>query len=168
PPEPPRRIPWLPVATAGLGLLIAGVGIVFFRSPADATPVRPPVEVAVPHQPEIAPDAPPTRIDIAAARHVELPVITEPPGAQVSVNGEARGETPLRLALEAGAAPVSVTLALNGYEPVTRQVSATDEELRLELRRSGGGKPVTATPAAGTKRSTHSGQGGGLGIKTGR
>ncbi|WP_163783708.1 PEGA domain-containing protein, partial [Myxococcus vastator] len=168
-PEPPRRIPWLPVATAGLGLLIAGVGIVFFRSPADATPVRPPVEVAVPHQPEIAPDVPPPpRIDVEPARHVNLPVITEPPGARVSVNGEARGETPLRLELEAGAAPVSVTLALNGYEPVTRQVSATDEELRLELRRAGGGKPVTVTPAAGTKRPTHSGQGGGLGIKTGR
>ena len=170
PPEPARRIPWLPVATAGLGLLIAGAGIVFFRSPADATPVRPPVEVAVPHQPEIAPEVqPPPRRAPEPVRHVKLPVITEPPGARVSVNGEERGETPLRLELEAGAAPVSVTLALNGYEPVTRQVSATDEELRLELRRAGGGKSVPGTPTAGTKRPASPGQGGGgLGIKTGR
>ncbi|AEI63135.1 serine/threonine kinase family protein [Corallococcus macrosporus] len=169
PQEPVRRIPWLPVATAGLGLLIAGVGIVFFRSPADATPVRPPVVVAVPHQPEVPPDVqPPPPIEPEPARPVELPVITEPPGARVSVNGEERGETPLRLELEPGAAPVSVTLALSGYEPVTRQVSATDEELRLELRRSAGSKPPAMGTPTGTRRPGHAGQGGGLGIKTGR
>ncbi|MFP2964497.1 PEGA domain-containing protein, partial [Myxococcus sp. 1LA] len=149
---------------------IAGVGIVFFRSPAGRHGrCAPPVEVAVPHQPEVPPDVqPPPRIEPEPARHVALPVITEPPGARVSVNGEERGETPLRLELETGAAPVSVTLALSGYEPVTRQVSATDEELRLELRRAVGSKPtVTGTPAAGTKRPTGSNQ-GGLGIKTGR
>ncbi|WP_426756601.1 serine/threonine protein kinase [Myxococcus sp. Y35] len=167
PPESPRRIPLLPVVTAGVGLLIVGAGVIVLRSPADATPMRPPpVEVAVPHQPEAPPgtQAPP-KVAPEPVRHVALPVITEPPGARVSVNGEERGETPLSLELEPGAAPVSVTLALSGYEPVTRQVSAADEELRLELRRTGGGKPTVG--AQGTKRPTGS-QGGGLGIKTGR
>ncbi|WP_049872415.1 serine/threonine protein kinase [Myxococcus hansupus] len=168
PPEPTRAVPWLPVVTAGLGLLIAGAAVIFLRTPADATPVRPPpVEVAVPHQPEAPTDVQPTpRLDPEPARHVELPVITEPPGARVSVNGEERGETPLRLELEPGAAPVSVTLALSGYEPVTREVSATDEELRLELRRAGG-KPGTG-PQGNRRPTAPSGQGGGLGIKTGR
>jgi len=162
PPDTSRRIPWLAVVTAGVGLLIAGAGIVFLRSPADATPA--PVEVAVPHQPEVRPPPKPTP---EPARPVTLPVITEPPGARVSVDGQERGETPLRLELEPGAAPVSVTLALSGYEPVTRQVSAADEELRLELRRTGGDKPSAGPVNPGTRRP-NAPQGGGLGIKTGR
>jgi hypothetical protein len=80
----------------------------------------------------------------------------------VSIDGETRGKTPTTLTLPPGTSSVEVTLALNGYEPVTRRVSATDSELSLALRPQGG-KPGT-TP--GTKKP---GQGGGnLGIKTGR
>ncbi|MFP2929966.1 PEGA domain-containing protein, partial [Pyxidicoccus sp. 3LG] len=148
------------VAAAGLGLLVAGAAVIFLRGPAEATPVKPPeTVVAVPHQPG-QPQTPTNPTTPEPVRRVELPVITEPPGATVSVNGEARGETPLRLQLQPGDAPVSVTLALNGYEPVTRQVSATDDELRLELRRQGV-KPVSGKKPTGQP-------GGNLGIKTGR
>ncbi|MCP3136335.1 serine/threonine protein kinase [Pyxidicoccus xibeiensis] len=165
PPEEPRRVPWVPVAAAGVGLLLAGAAVVFLRTPAEATPVVQPAQpqpvVAVPHTPEPLPTKVPTQDRPQAVAGVELPVITEPPGATVSVNGEERGETPLRLKLAPGDGPVSVTLALNGYEPVTRQVSPTDDELRLELRRQAG-------KANGGKKHTGSGQGGNLGIKTGR
>jgi serine/threonine protein kinase len=152
-----RRVPWMPVAVAGAGLLVAGAALVFLRGPnaAEATPVQPhpqPVTVTQPAQP-------PTP---EPARPVELPVISEPPGATVSIDGETLGKTPTKLTLQPGTSSVEVTLALSGYEPVTRRVSATDSELSLALRPQGG-KPSSGP---GTKKP---GQGGGnLGIKTGR
>lgn len=159
-----RRVPWAPVAAAGVGLLIAGAALVFLRGPgaAEATPVQPnpqpPVAVQQPAQ---------TQTQVAArppepARPVVLPVNTEPPGATVSIDGETLGKTPTKLTLEPGTSSVEVTLALSGYEPVTRRVSATDSELSLALRPQAG-KPSSGP---GTKKT---GQGGGnLGIKTGR
>ncbi|MBZ4420350.1 serine/threonine-protein kinase [Myxococcus sp. RHSTA-1-4] len=161
-PSEPRRIPWVPVAAAGAGLLIAGAALGFLRQPETESPVQPLPPRTATAQPSSTQEPVQPRAEPPAVR-VELPVITEPPGARVSVNGEERGETPLRLELSPDAAPVSVTLALNGYEPVTRQVSAKDDELRLELRR------VAAKPSGGTSTKKVSGtQGGNLGIKTGR
>jgi serine/threonine-protein kinase len=157
PPEP-RRIPWVPVAAAGAGLLLAGAALGFLRESkqAPAEPRTPPPVVEAQRPPTQQPAQPQPE---PPAVRVELPVITEPPGARVSVNGEERGETPMRLELAPDARSVTVTLALNGYETVTKKVSAQDSELRLELQRS-------VKPASGTapKKPT----GGNLGIKTGR
>ena len=157
-----RRIPWVPVAAAGAGLLVAGAALVFMRGPAEATPVQPPPQVVEAPAPA---ETPPPQVAARpeSVQPVKLPIITEPAGARVSVNGEERGETPTSLTLQPNAAPVSVTLALHGYEPVTRQVSAKDEELRLELRRQSGKATNgnTSTKKAG-------GSQGNLGIKTGR
>ncbi|NMO15601.1 serine/threonine protein kinase [Pyxidicoccus fallax] len=158
-PAEQRRIPWVPVVVAGAGLLIAGAAMGFLRTPEATPPAQPPPQVAVAQPaantrpaPQEAPRQPP-------AVRVKLPVITEPPGAKVSVNGTELGEpTPTSLDLPPDAAPVSVTVALNGYEPVTQQVSAKDDALRLELKRVSG-----KTGGSATKKT-----GGNLGIKTGR
>ncbi|MCP3098261.1 protein kinase [Myxococcus sp. K15C18031901] len=164
-PEPTgRRIPLVPVIAAGAGLLLAAVALVVLRGPAGAATL-PPEPTTRPVQVEREPPATPAQP--VESQTVALAVITEPPGATVSIGGEERGVTPMKLELEKGAPMVSVTLALNGYEPVTREVSAADDELRLELRRqpAGNGKP----PGTGTKRPTPPSQpGGNLGIKTGR
>nr|BDT30920.1 serine/threonine protein kinase [Myxococcus sp. MH1] len=159
----PRRVPWVPVIVVSAALLVAGAAIVFLRGPASVTPPaeKPPVQAVVvePEKPPAQPTKPPP---VEPVKTVELPVITEPPGATVSIAGEERGVTPMKLALEKGAPIVSVTLALAGYEPVTREVSAADDELRLELRRQGGKSPGT------TKRPPGGTPSGNLGIKTGR
>ncbi|WP_342378269.1 protein kinase [Myxococcus stipitatus] len=155
-----RRVPWVPVIIAGASLLVAaGAAVVFLRQPATTPPTQPRQVHVEPERPVTPPPKPAPE----PVKMVELPVITEPPGATVSVGGEERGVTPMKLELEQGAPMVAVTLALNGYEPVTREVSAADDELRLELRRQGG-KP-TGTP---NPKRPGSSPGGNLGIKTGR
>ncbi|TQF09691.1 protein kinase [Myxococcus llanfairpwllgwyngyllgogerychwyrndrobwllllantysiliogogogochensis] len=158
-----RRIPWVPVVAAGAGLLVAAAAVIFLRGPAGAAtlPEKPPTQTQQVHVERERPPPTPTPEPV---KMVELPVITEPPGATVSIAGEERGVTPMKLELEQGAPMVAVTLALNGYEPVTREVSAADDELRLELRRQGGKSPGSTS----TKRPGNSQQGGNLGIKTGR
>ncbi|WP_338871587.1 serine/threonine-protein kinase [Myxococcus stipitatus] len=159
-----RRVPWMPIAIAGAGLLMAaGAAVVFLRGPSGNAALPPAQTQAVHVEPE-RPTSPPPKPAPEPVKMVELPVITEPPGATVSVGGEERGVTPMKLELEQGAPMVAVTLALNGYEPVTREVSAADDELRLELRRQGGRPTGTST----TKKPGGAQQGGNLGIKTGR
>ncbi|NTX05310.1 serine/threonine-protein kinase [Myxococcus sp. CA040A] len=158
-----RRIPWVPVVAAGAGLLVAAVAVIFLRGPAGAATLPVTTTTQPVHVERELPPTPPKPTP-EPVKMVELPVITEPPGATVSIAGEERGVTPMKLELEQGAPMVAVTLALNGYEPVTREVSAADDELRLELRRQGGKSPGSTS----TKRPGNSQQGGNLGIKTGR
>ncbi|WP_164017870.1 serine/threonine protein kinase [Pyxidicoccus trucidator] len=156
PDVPPRRVPWVPVAAAGVGLLIAGSALIFMRG-AEANPVKPlPPHVAVAPPVQPPPSNPQgTRPPDAPPRSVALPVSSVPPGATVSVGGKALGTTPMELTLQPGGAPLEVTLELAGYDPVTRQVSAADSALELELQRPKGGTKVT--PVSGKK------PGGGLG-----
>ncbi|MCP3163499.1 serine/threonine protein kinase [Myxococcus qinghaiensis] len=163
PSEKPRRIPWVPVVAASVGLLLAGAAVVLLRGPAGATTL-PVTTTTQPVHVEREPPPPPTKPTPEPVKMTEVLVTTEPAGATVSIAGEERGVTPLKLELEQGAPMVAVTLALNGYEPVTREISAADDELRLELRRQGGKSPGTTS----SKRPGGPQQGGNLGIKTGR
>jgi len=147
-PEPPRRIPWVPMAAAGAGLLIAGVALVFMRGAAGATPVQtlPPTITAAqpakppPSNPESArPQAEEPQAD-EEPQPVELPVSTLPAGATVSMDGKVLGTTPMKLMLPPDTDPVEVTVELKGYAPVTRQVSVTDSALALKLNRTRGTK----------------------------
>jgi TonB family protein len=86
-----------------------------------ATPT--PIVVATPSEP------PPTPVPVAPG---VLHVASEPPGAAVSLNGEARGTTPLDLGdLDVGIHELKVEL--KGYTSQTRSVTLTNEEPRQEV-----------------------------------
>ncbi len=75
---------------------------------------------------------------------VRLDVVTDPPGAEIIVEGERRGMTPTTLEnLSAG--PLTVRLRKEGCAPATRRVRlrrATVTELRAQLRCKGGDRPA--------------------------
>ncbi|EAU68369.1 serine/threonine-protein kinase Pkn6 [Stigmatella aurantiaca DW4/3-1] len=161
-PATPGRVPKVALAIGGaVALLLAGTAVVFLRPPSELpprvavnTPPPPPVEVPKPSTPPPPPTEP---------QKVNLVLASEPEGAQVHVGGEPLGKTPRPLTLEPGAPPVLVTMTMEGYEPVTRSVSAADGptvQVALERRATGGSKP----PAQGKKP----GPAPSLGIKTGR
>jgi hypothetical protein len=88
---------------------------------------------------------------------VTLKVLSEPAGAVVEVDGKQHGETPLDLPLTANAPPVVLALKLDGYETVSRPVSAGDApEVSVKLTP----KPATQKPRRPSPSQ--------LGIKTDR
>ncbi|RKH41260.1 serine/threonine protein kinase [Corallococcus sicarius] len=156
-----RRRTWLPYVVGGLALVTGGAAVVMLRGadtpvnvatrPTDA--VQAPARLAAPPQP----GPPKTPAQNALPQPVQLLVTSEPPGATVQVAGEERGTTPVALPLLPGSPSVAVTLALNGYEPVTRQVSAADAPtVAVPLQRRVV-RPQTRKPPPSS-----------LGIKTGR
>ncbi|WP_244237267.1 serine/threonine protein kinase [Corallococcus llansteffanensis] len=159
----PKRRAWLPYVVGGVALVAGGAAVVMLRGADLPSTGTTGTTVAVASRP---PDAvqgpartgpPETPARNAAPRPVELLVTSEPPGATVQVAGEERGTTPVALPLVPGDPSVAVTLALNGYEPVTRQVSAADA-------------PTVAVPLQRrvTRPQTRKPPPSSLGIKTGR
>lgn len=110
------------------------------------------------------------RREITLALAGQLALTTTPPQAEVELDGETAGNTPLTLEdLEYG--EHSVRIALKGYEPVERSVSLTESEPHKELTinlekirvaHSGGG---SRTPRGHTGRQPEdTGSGGGQGF----
>lgn len=66
---------------------------------------------------------------LATAGVQVLLVYTDPPGAEVRIDGRPRGRTPLHIALAPG--PYSVTLALEAYAPVTEEVDLAASTSRV-------------------------------------
>ncbi|HZS37561.1 MAG TPA: PEGA domain-containing protein [Polyangia bacterium] len=140
PPEPPpvrasRRAPIL----LGLGAL-AGIPVgallawAIVRRP-EPPPAPPPV-VAVAPPPAPAPPPPPA--------NAELVVSSRPSGAQVTVDGEARGPTPLTLSLAAGAHQIKV--AKDRYAAAESTVSAPGK-LQIELKRPPATLEIVSEPS---------------------
>lgn len=130
-PEEPRRFRWMPVV-AGLGVLLfaAGGAVIYLRQhPAETpAPVTEPTPVA--HEQVDAETPRP----VPAPQPVRLKVRTEPAGALVEVDGKHVGATPAELPLAPDAPPVTLALKLDGYEPVSQQVSAANApELSVKL-----------------------------------
>ncbi|CAM3930036.1 protein kinase [Corallococcus sp. ZKHCc1 1396] len=76
------------------------------------------VPVAAEPAPTAAPEPPP-----AAPRPVRFQVVSDPPGAEVTVNGTVRGTTPMAFEQPpdgSGMASVVLALALDGYQPVSK------------------------------------------------
>jgi TonB family protein len=125
-----------------LFLLALGlVGIVLFRSPGRIEPTPAPTPSVVTHRTTPTPVPTPPAIE---EKKGMIRVVSQPGGAAVSVNGEARGETPLDLRdLPLGSHEVRVEL--KGYEPKTQTVVLTSElpaaEAVIPLTRSA---PATA------------------------
>ncbi|RKH87184.1 PEGA domain-containing protein [Corallococcus sp. AB045] len=166
-PEPPKRRAWLPFVVGGVALVVGGAAVVLVRggsetvTPPPVVATRPPDEVQgrTPETPT-HPTPPETPEQNTAPQPVRLMVTSEPPGATVQVAGEERGITPVALPLVPGEPSVAVTLALNGYEPVTRQMSAADAPaVAVALqKRAARPSPQPKKPPSGSS----------LGIKTGR
>jgi len=153
--EPPRKKSVAPLAIvgggAGLLLMIAlAAGAVWYvkNRRADIDTVAPPPPPSVTQAP--ATPTPPPAVPVAKGKlHVE----SEPAGAAVTLNGEARGVTPLDVAdLFLGNHEVKVEL--KGYAPVTQTIVLSEDsplsELRVPLSKSApamGIVEVTSTPA---------------------
>ncbi|MDC0711137.1 serine/threonine protein kinase [Stigmatella sp. ncwal1] len=160
-----RGVPRVALAIGGaVALLLAGTAVVFLRPQASETP-PPRLAVNTPPSPPVGvPEPPPPTPPVAEPLKVNLVLASEPEGAQVHVGGEPLGKTPRPLTLEPGAPPILVTMTMEGYEPVTRSVSASDGptvQVALERRPTGTAKPP---PTQGKKPSPAP----SLGIKTGR
>jgi len=162
------------VAVAVLALGIVGWAL-WQRSPAAAPAGEPPAPVA---SPAPAVEASPAPAPVALPPTVgALQVESDPPGARVRLNGQAKGQTPLRLAdLPFGAYQIRVEQ--QGYEAQTRDVSldagSPTAEVRIALARSAAplsgaadilstpsgasvsvdGRPVGVTPLSGLKLKT--------------
>ncbi|WP_225412632.1 serine/threonine protein kinase [Stigmatella hybrida] len=157
----PSRFPKVAVVVGGaVTLLLAGTAVVFLRPlPSEGAP-PPKVAVATPPPP---PETRPPPVETPKApQPVQLVLASEPQGAQVHVDGTALGKTPRPLTLAPDAPPIQVTVTLEGYEPVTRAVSAADGptvQVALERRATGSPKPAPGKKPAAPPS---------LGIKTGR
>jgi TonB family protein len=136
-------------AAAVAALALGIVAWALWQRPREATPVPAlPVESPAPAPTTSVPPLPTVGT---------LRVESEPAGAGVRVDGQARGRTPLDLAdLPFGAHEVKVEL--KGYEPQTREVSLSADspaaEVRVALARPAaaatGAADVVSTPAGAT------------------
>jgi TonB family protein len=158
----PRPRPGLPVAWAlGAAAAVAALalGIVGWalwqrsRAAGPAEPARPAVRASPPPRAPSRPGRPATT-PAPQPQAGSLRIESEPPGARVSVNGQGKGKTPVRIAdLPFGSYRVRVEQ--KGYEPQTREVSlsarAPGGELRFVLARpaapASGGADVVSTPS---------------------
>jgi serine/threonine protein kinase len=150
-PSPERRFPLFPVAVSGAALLIlGGAAIVYLTQKPDQPPEPPPVVATQPAQPLQPVDPPPVQPpeQPSSPLKVELVLNSEPAGASVQLAGKPLGVTPVTLPLAPEAAPVEVTLSMEGYEPLTQQVSAANApSLKLALERRA---PPPTKPTNGT------------------
>ncbi len=90
---------------------------------------------------------------LAAIGVQQILIYSDPPGAEVLVDGQSRGRTPLGLVLPHGAHVVSLVKA--GYQTVTRQVAlAPDRSLQLDLAMVKGTSAPPAPVAAPTAAPT--------------
>jgi TonB family protein len=155
--RPAPQRPGVPLQWAlggGAAVVALALGIIVWalwqRSRAAATPAGAPTSPVA--EASASPLAPPATATPSATTGV-LRIESEPSGARVRVNGEAKGRTPLRLAgLPFGSYRVQVEQ--RGYETQSREVSlsagAAAGELRFVLARPAvpaqGGADVVSTP----------------------
>ena len=101
--------------------------------------------------PAAAPAPPPPVVTPAPPETVRLALATDPPGADVLLDGVVRGRTPLVLEVPRGDGELSVTFRLAGYKDKTRAVRARgDAALDVALERSA---PAPAKPATRPAKS---------------
>ena len=143
-PVSPRRR-WLRIgAVFAAGALVGGlvVGVVKRAPRASSAPL-----VAAVEAPATAAPTPPTTPEPAAAPEGDgaLAIITRPPGASVTIDGDTKGTTPMTAHLAAGKHEVVVTK--ERYAAITTTTEAPGK-LALDLRRPSATLHVTSTPPA--------------------
>lgn len=80
---------------------------------------------------ELAPELPEEVVEEAIPT-TSVQVVTTPPGATVTVNGEARGVSPLEVELPLGE-PATVETRLDGYASTSQEVTASEEQAPVEI-----------------------------------
>jgi serine/threonine-protein kinase len=121
---PRNRVPrYVAVCAAGVALVGLGAAVVSHRSPA-AKPVGPPP--TPPSQIAVVPTPTPAREAAVAGLPpvggVELQLSTEPSGAEVFIDRERLGISPVGVRRPASDRPVAVTIRHAGYHEITRNL----------------------------------------------
>ncbi len=81
----------------------------------------------------------------AAPVEIAVEVTSEPDGAQVTIDGTARGATPIVVKVAPGTHTVAVTR--DGFAPAERNISAVDRPVKLGFRLQPEAAPVVTPPA---------------------
>jgi uncharacterized protein (TIGR02266 family) len=124
------------------GLTLGLVMVPLLRAPRATAAVAAAPALPVAPAPPVAALAPPVA-PAAAVEHVELAVVTRPPGASVRVDGEVVGVTPMVAKVVAGRHEVSV--AKDRYEPQTT-ASEAPGHVQLTLKRPMATLHIVSTP----------------------
>jgi eukaryotic-like serine/threonine-protein kinase len=136
PPRPPRRTGLF--IGAGLGLLLAGGAAAFLATRSSGAPAT---QAAVPTEgleavdpPSVPPPAiqpPVVAAPVSAPPVVQAPVVpqkvgvqleSEPAGVTVTLGGKSIGVTPFEWSTDPSDTPVTLTFAIEGYQPRTKQI----------------------------------------------
>ena len=126
------------IAVLGIGIIAAvGIGFVATRTPApSATPT------STPHAAAPSEDSPPS--NVASPEMVQVSINSDPEGASITIDGTARGTTPVTVPLMAGAASI-VRFSLKGYEAQERTIAAS-AGLSISAKLKKGSKPPRRKP----------------------
>ncbi len=144
PARPGLPLAWVLAGAAVLLVVAAGVvGLMLWRGGAQAaaTAVSPARGAASGSAPPSPATPPPTAAPASGALHLE----SDPPGAGVRVNGQARGQTPLDVR-ELPLGDYEVVFERRGYEAQARRVSLSAAAPLVELK----AKLVRSAPTTGT------------------
>lgn len=149
-----RVAPWIGLG-AILALAIAGAVVMFMADDPEVTSTVTPTLTEAPPEPEppAAEPEPEPEPEVVAPAMVEVPaapalvsrtVASDPTGAEVYLDGERLGRTPLEVEVPAEGA-VALVLRRRGFRPITRTVHADGpERVSVRLRRRGGSAPPLA------------------------
>jgi hypothetical protein len=151
-PVPPKSRLGLWLALAALALVGLGtfVGVMMIDSgepqPIIVREERARPEAAAPPEneaPALNEEPTPAELgQVPAITNVTLDIESTPPGAHITVGGEARGVTPLALAIPQGTEPIEVTLDLAGYRTITERITPDmNQRVRVVLVRGAGRRP---------------------------
>jgi serine/threonine protein kinase len=138
---PRTRLPrYLALCAAGVALIVGGAAVVSHRKPPVASPALGPAPTA-PSRAAVVPSPTAAAAGVGAvaaatpeAAPVELQLSTEPPGAEVLVDRERVGVSPVELQRASSDQPVAITIRHAGYHDVVRNlVLDHDQTLAIVL-----------------------------------
>jgi len=132
------------VTSALCALVLLGAGALWLRRTDTATATVRATDAATVTVAAPAPPPPPLPVVTPAPPEtVRLSLATDPPGADVLLDGVVRGKTPLVLEVPRGDGELAVTFRLAGYKEKTRAVRARgDAALDVALERLAPAKPA--------------------------
>lgn len=140
------RTPQYVLGAASLALLLVAGSVFWLASGKSQGAEGAPVAGSALAEPTVEPG--PAMVVPDAAR-VSVRIVAEPPGAQVSLDGEVMGNAPLTLQGLSVRQAYDVVVSLDGYEELTRTIQPTAETdvLEFTLRARGGVLKISTYPS---------------------